>query len=241
MVTYGDMMSLLLCFFVLLLSFSTISEKKYSKAIQSLKGALGVLPRHTSVIQPLPVEQLQPRRPRSIERVARLIRERMLINNRAKDVEVEFDEEGGLKINLPSRILFETARADLMPDAFPVLEDIGAVLKDLPGARIEVCGHTDIRPLISGGRFEDNYHLSYARAKSVMDFIHERSGIPLAAFQVVACGPSQPIATNETEEGMQKNRRVELYVRGDFSDEATEDLRRAIDDLERAFQSGPQQ
>ncbi|MEA3365616.1 MAG: flagellar motor protein MotB, partial [Candidatus Hydrogenedentes bacterium] len=113
MVTYGDMMSLLLCFFVLLLSFSSISEKKYNKAIQSLKGALGVLPKNMSVIQPMPVEQLQSRRTRAIERAARMIRERLLINNKAKDVKVEFDEEGGLKINLPSQILFDTAKAKL--------------------------------------------------------------------------------------------------------------------------------
>jgi chemotaxis protein MotB len=241
MVTYGDMMSLLLCFFVLLLSFSSISEKKYSKAIQSLKGALGVLPRNPSVIQPLPIEQLQPRRPRSIERIARMIRERMLINNKAKDVKVELDEEGGLKINLPSRILFDTAKADLKPDALPVLEDIGSVLKDLPNANIEIRGHTDSRPLTGGGEFKDNYHLSYGRAKSVMDFLHESSEIPLKTFEIVALGPSQPKATNETDAGMQANRRVEIHVRGDFSEETTEDLRRAIDELDNATEIEPQQ
>lgn len=241
MVTYGDMMSLLLCFFVLLLSFSSISEKKYSKAIHSLKGALGVLPKNTSVIQPLLVEQVQPRRYRTIESVARKIRERMLVNNKANDVDVELDEEGGLKINLPSRILFDTAKADLKSEALPVLEDIGAVLKDLPNASIEIKGHTDSRPLTPGGKFEDNYHLSYGRAKSVTDFLHERSQIPLSMFEVVACGPSQPIATNETEEGMQANRRVEIYVRGEFSDETTEDLRRAIGELGDAIEPEPQQ
>lgn len=232
MVTYGDMMSLLLCFFVLLLSFSSISERKYSRAIQSLKGALGVLPRNTSVIEPLPVQQLHPRRPRAIERAARMIRERLLINNKAKDVKVEFDEEGGLKINLPSEILFDTAQAELKSAALSVLDDIAVVLKDLPNAEIEICGHTDSRPLTGGGRFEDNYHLSYARAKSVTDFLHENSGIPMKVFEIVACGPSQPIATNETEEGMQANRRVEIYVRGEFSEETTEELRRAIDALD---------
>ncbi|HQE77107.1 MAG TPA: flagellar motor protein MotB, partial [Candidatus Hydrogenedentes bacterium] len=73
MVTYGDMMSLLLCFFVLLLSFSSVSEKKYSQAVQSLKGALGVLPRNLSVIQPLPIEQLPLNRLRTIERIGRMI------------------------------------------------------------------------------------------------------------------------------------------------------------------------
>ena len=241
MVTYGDMMSLLLCFFVLLLSFSSVSEKKYSQAVQSLKGALGVLPRNLSVIQPLPIEQLPLNRLRTIERIGRMIQERLLINNKAEDVKVEFDEEGGLKINLPSRILFDTAKADLKPDAFPVLEDIGMVLGDLPNAHIEIRGHTDIRPLTPGGKFEDNYHLSYGRAKSVTDFLHERAGIPLGAFEVIACGPSQPIATNETEEGMQANRRVEIKVRGDFSDETTKDLRQKIDQMDSGIGPQPEQ
>jgi len=241
MVTYGDMMSLLLCFFVLLLSFSSISEKKYNKAIQSLKGALGVLPKNTSVIQPLPVEQVQSRRARAVERAARIIRERLLINNKAKDVKVELDEEGGLKINLPSQILFDTAKAKLKTEALSVLEDIGAVLKNLPNAQIEICGHTDSRPLIRGGEFEDNYHLSYGRAKSVTDFLHEHSQIPMAGFEIIACGPSKPIATNETEEGMQANRRVEIYVRGEFSEETTDGLRQAIDALEKGSEGVPPQ
>ncbi|HOF40375.1 MAG TPA: flagellar motor protein MotB [Candidatus Hydrogenedentes bacterium] len=241
MVTYGDMMSLLLCFFVLLLSFSSVSEKKYSQAIHSLKGALGVLPRNLSVIQPLPVEQMAPKRQRTIERIGRMIQERLLINNKAEDIKIEFDEEGGLKINLPSRILFDTARAELKPDAFPVLEDIGMVLKDLPGASIEIRGHTDIRPLTPGGKFEDNYHLSYGRAKSVMDFLHERAQIPLGVFEVIACGPSQPIATNETEEGMQANRRVEINVRGDFSEETTSELRKSIDQMQSGIGLKPEQ
>ncbi|MFO7975976.1 MAG: flagellar motor protein MotB [Candidatus Hydrogenedentota bacterium] len=241
MVTYGDMMSLLLCFFVLLLSFSSISEKKYNKAIHSLKGALGVLPKNISVIQPLPVEQLRTRRSRAMERAARMLVERLLINNKAKDVKVEFDEEGGLKINLPSQILFDTAEAKLKAPALSVLEDIGVVLKDLPNARIEIRGHTDSRPLTGGGRFEDNYHLSYGRAKSVTDFLHERSAIPLGSFEVIACGPSQPIATNETEEGMQANRRVEIHVRGEFSEETTDELRQAIDALENGNEENPQQ
>lgn len=234
MVTYGDMMSLFLCFFILLVSFSSISEKKYSTAVQSLKGALGVLPYNTSVIQPVPVEQLRTRRSHAAERAARMISERLLVNNKAKNVKVEFDKEGGLKINLPSQILFDTAKADLKPEALPVLGDIGSVLRDLPGAKIEIRGHTDSRPLTPGGKFEDNYHLSYGRAKSVTDYLHAQSQIPMETFEIIACGPSQPIATNETEEGMQANRRVEIYVSGEFSEETTGGLRRGIEELEHS-------
>ena len=102
MVTYGDMMSLLLCFFVLLLSFSSVSEKKYSQAVQSLKGALGVLPRNLSVIQPLPIEQLPLNRLRTIERIGRMIQERLLINTRPKTSKSNSTKKGGSRSICPA-------------------------------------------------------------------------------------------------------------------------------------------
>ena len=230
--TYGDMMSLLLCFFVLLLSFSTISEKKYSQAVQSLKGALGVLPRNLAVV-PVNLNQPpgQPRRRRS-EELARRLRRKLQVANRAKDVKVELDEEGGLKINLPSRLLFDSARAELKVDALPLLDDISELLVELPNASIEVRGHTDNRPLRSAAVFDDNFHLSHARARAVMRYLDERRNVPEEQFRLIACGPLEPVATNDTEEGRQANRRVELYVRGDFPDDALEEMRQRIPEFE---------
>ena len=236
-VTYGDMMSLLLTFFVLLLSFSVISEQEFTQAIVSLRGALGVLDKNTGMLDFMP----QPKRSRreaveEMRRLARELRRRMQVLGAEKEIKVELDlEQGGISINLPSRVLFDTASADLRPEAHEILNDVAGVLRDIPEAFIEVRGHTDSRPLRSTSlRFADNWDLSYHRAKSVMFFLRDVAGMATSQFEAIACGPSQPVATNATEEGMQANRRVQLFVRGSF----TEDLKRQIEErVEQMTQS----
>ena len=231
MVTYGDMMSLLLCFFVLLLSFSTISEEAFNKALMSLQGAFGVLDRFDSIVNPVP------RRPKkteeAVEQLARRLRREMQVMAKDTDVKIEFDEEGGLKISLPNKILFESARAELRAEAYPVLNELAEVLKDVPDSFVEVRGHTDARPLTRTPQYRDNYDLSYARADAVTRRLNESGGIPLDQFEIVSCGSSQPIATNTTPEGQQANRRVEVYVRGAFNRGRIEQLRREAEALSR--------
>jgi len=230
-VTYGDMMSLLLCFFVLLLSFSTISEEAFNKAFMSLQGAFGVLDRFDGLINPVP------RRPRKtqeeVERMARKLQRQMQVLAKDSDVTIEFDEEGGLKISLPSEILFESASAALRPGAYTVLNELAEVLKDVPESFIEVRGHTDARPLAYSTNYRDNYDLSYMRADAVARRLNVFGGIPLNQFEIVACGPSQPMATNLTPEGQQANRRVEIYVRGAFNRGKMAELRKKANVLSR--------
>jgi chemotaxis protein MotB len=75
-------------------------------------------------------------------------------------------------------------------------------------------GHTDSRPLADTSVFRDNYELSFARAMTVTRYISDNGHIPLEQFEVISCGPGQPVATNDTPDGQAANRRVEIYVRG---------------------------
>jgi chemotaxis protein MotB len=219
MVTYGDLMSLLMTFFVLLLSFSTINEEEFKEALLSLKGALGVLPRHQSVISLRQPSQRMPRMPQDMEVVARQIMEQLQMLNRDADVEMTYDDNrGGLRIVLPSELLFGSGNADLVTEAYPVLRVVADVLTDLPDPRVEVRGHTDNMPLRNAPQFADNWDLSYARAKNVMAFLQQASGLDPRYLEPVACGESQPLESNATPEGRQANRRVELFMRGDFSE-----------------------
>jgi len=226
-VTYGDMMSLLLCFFVLLISFSVIDEKKFSKAVVSLKGAFGVLPKLASVVGS---ETAPPKKQREeAQRLARKLKRKMQVAGKDQDVKIEYDEQGGLKIVLPNKILFETARADLQPESYTVLQSVAELLAEVPAVFVEVRGHTDSRPLTSTAKYRDNYDLSYARADAVARRLHAAGGIPMNEFEVVACGPGQPVATNDTEDGQQANRRVEIYVRGAFESSRMDLLQRRIE------------
>lgn len=230
MVTFGDLMSLLLTFFVLLLSFSVMEESKVSLAIASIQGALGVMDTSTSIFE---FQQVSEDRasPRSevIERLARRLRRRMQVLGKDDNVSIEFNKKGGLKINLPSEMLFDSTKADLKPESTPVLGDIAAILSVVPDKFVEVRGHTDNRPLRNSGRFRDNHDLSYERARNVMGYLTGPAGMRADEFEVIALGDSQPIASNDTEVGREANRRVEIQIRGDFSDETLEKVQEGMD------------
>jgi chemotaxis protein MotB len=176
------------------------------------------------VPQSLPVQRLQSRVPRSVEKAAREIRNRMQVLGLAAGVDITFDEEGGLLISLPSAILFDFGKADLRPEAYEVINQLASSLSSIEGVFMEVRGHTDNVPLGPQSPFGDNYDLSYHRSKNVMVQLTGPGGIAERNCEVVACGPSQPVADNNTEEGRQTNRRVELYVRGKPSAETLEDV-----------------
>lgn len=211
MATFADLMSLLLTFFVLLLSFSTISEDKFKQALMSLEGGFRPFPMGTGFIAPVP---RPPKQNKDAQQAARRLRRLLQVRGLEKKVKVEFDALGGIKLSLPASLLFEPGEATLRPAALPVIKDIAEVLAELPESFFEVQGHTDARPLANAIRFRDNYDLSYERAHSVTEQMVVTGGLSVNQFEIQALGSSQPLATNETEEGRAANRRVEIYVRG---------------------------
>ena len=90
-------------------------------------------------------------------------------------------------------------------------------------------GRVPPSPVGGNSPFADNYDLSYQRAKNVMLQMTAPGGLQQSACEVIACGPSQPISSNDTEEGRAANRRVQIQVRGDFSKEATVQVQDVID------------
>lgn len=118
------------------------------------------------------------------------------------------DTARGLIVNL-SDVLFDTGKSTLRPIAREKLAKISGIVLAYPDLRLAIEGNTD-----SVGTDEMNQQLSEARANSVRDFLaHEN--IPGASMTSQGFGKSQPVATNDTAEGRQQNRRVELVVSGD--------------------------
>ena len=111
----------------------------------------------------------------------------------------------GVVINLPD-ILFEFDRANLTPEAVRTVGEISEVLRGVEGRRIAVEGHTD-----SIGNVVYNKQLSMRRAESVSRELG-RDGVPAARMHVEGFGEGAPIATNNTEAGRSRNRRVEVIV-----------------------------
>ncbi|MCD6101324.1 MAG: flagellar motor protein MotB [Candidatus Marinimicrobia bacterium] len=212
MTTYSDMVTLLLTFFVLLISFSTIDKVMFDKAMFSIRGALGVLKRNVSMLSnpTVPKESmLDQRRRAALYRNINAMKELARAMGYEKDISVEMTTTGFL-IRMGSRVLFDLGSADLKPEAYPILQLVGEVLKE-DVAEVVVCGHTDNLPIRSG-KYPSNWELSTARALSVVKYLINKVGVPPEILVAAGYSEYRPLVPNTSEENRQKNRRVEFLV-----------------------------
>ena len=125
------------------------------------------------------------------------------------DVSVGFDERG-LVTRVVDRVLFDSGKAKLRFGAGGVLDRIARVLSEVPDQPIGVEGHTDNIPIKVSG-WASNEELSLARARAIADHLIKR-GVAQARFSTIGYGQSRPIISNNTPEGRNKNRRVEIII-----------------------------
>jgi OmpA-OmpF porin, OOP family len=104
-------------------------------------------------------------------------------------------------------ILFDFNKADIKPESEPALQEVAKLLKANPGIRVWVVGHTDYV-----GAADKNVALANARAASVVKALTQKHGIDVKRLSPYGVGPYAPVASNTSEEGRAKNRRVELVV-----------------------------
>lgn len=218
---FGDLMSLLLCFFVLLLSMSSMDAKKIQEAIGSLAGALSVLEGGTKTEisrernqQATPIESSEETANRVVTtQLKKAITEinEMLKTSGGPEIQVE-EAEDGFIIRLPDGLLFQPGSAVIQnEDALLFLKRIALIVKKLPEKlHLKALGHTDINPPNSTSPYKDNWELSTARAVSVIKELIKNRVDPK---KITASGKAEfdPIASNATVEGRTKNRRVELH------------------------------
>lgn len=212
MTTYGDMVTLLLTFFILMFAMSTVNEQKFEQAANSLAEALGVLPKDVGVIGEVSpaigitgIAREQIDMVESIEQIAEIFQEEALQDLAS----IEVTGPGEVLIRLGDKVLFAPGESELKPQAIRVLTGIANSIQGKTET-VYIEGHTDNVP-ISTPEFPSNWELSAARALSVVRLLEE-AGIP--PEQLAAVGHSQyiPIASNDTQEGRAKNRRVELWI-----------------------------
>lgn len=217
--TYSDMVTLLMCFFILLFSLSVLNTRKFLAAMASLQGAFGILDaKSSSGILPGGdgltqggQEQLEAlaRETALLEQLLQEFRQKLQQEGMGDKVAVEL-EERGIVFRFSDAVLFDVGSAEIRPDAQPVLVKIGEIIKSVPNL-VRVEGHTDNWP-ISTERFPSNWELSTGRAASVVRFLIERCGVEPARLQAAGYGEYHPIDTNETPEGRQRNRRVDVLL-----------------------------
>jgi len=123
------------------------------------------------------------------------------------DIEVKEDQ---VTIRLLGEATFDTGKADIRPMFIPLLLKIGEGLGNTQG-ELMIAGHTDNVPL-TGGPFRSNLGLSLARAGAVAEYLLKSSAIDPRRISAMGFGEYRPLTSNETAEGRQKNRRVEIIV-----------------------------
>ncbi len=225
MTTYGDLVTLLLCFFVLLFSFSTIDAQKFQAIMQSVQGSLGALKGGKTVQETFLVneeqsaEQLEELRElEDFKKLQELIENYLEQNGFQNEILVDL-EPRGLLLRFKDNVLFDSGKADLKGNANETLFFLSDLLKqqEFKEKYIRIEGHTDSDPIINIRKYPTNWELSVTRASNVVRFLIEQAG--LQPDRLSASGYSQyhPIAPNDTDGNKGKNRRVDIVIlRSDF-------------------------
>ncbi len=227
MQTYSDMVTLLLAFFILLFSMSIIDEESFRQvmaAVQtSFTGHPSILDEgrdieeedeylpHTGDEAPMDpqvqelLEQWEEAR-EIMEEVEDFLAEEGLQD----EVEPELVADRGIVMHLPDKLLFYRAQAELKPEAWSLLEELADLLREIP-SNVLVEGHTCNLP-ISTAEFPSNWELSAMRAVTVVRYLVEEEGLEPEQLQAIGYGEHHPVASNETEEGRERNRRVTIVI-----------------------------
>ncbi len=182
-ITYGDMMSYLMIFFMILYvgtASRSIKTQMSSKSIEEHFGGKGTV-----------VSELFSRH--GIQKIAKL--------------EIG---ENKIRIVFQAPVLFDSGAADLKRGSASGLRQLAQSLKELPN-NIQIEGHTDNQPLGPHSHFASNWELSAARAFAVLRFF-ESEGIAASRLSAIGYGEFRPVAPNTTEAGRMKNRRIEINI-----------------------------
>jgi len=204
-ITYGDLMSYLMIFFLMMFSFAMTKtdkakSRRYEESLMNIQKSFG------GKINSKSLERAKAQE--NEEKVVSNLKETMETRDLKSVLQIESTEHR-IKLVLTESVLFGSGLADLKEPARKVLAPISAELKKLPND-IVIEGHTDNVP-IKGGKYSSNWELSMARAYSVLLFFSEQ-GIEPRHLAGIGYGENRPIGDNATSVGRAQNRRIEISL-----------------------------
>ncbi|MCL2684662.1 MAG: flagellar motor protein MotB [Synergistaceae bacterium] len=220
--TYADMITLILCFFVLLFAFSNLDVVKFEQMATSFQRAFNLLPGGPSSsnrggifdggLMQNPGDTARETDSNQLYTSSRVLAlvQRALKDDSGSDQVTFTVSERGVVISLSEQMLFAEGSAKLQPEAMRIIYKIGSVLNRLPN-QISVEGHTD-SGIPERSIYIDNWGLSSARASRVTAYLNEQMGIPQNRLRAVGFGASAPLVPNNSEENMRLNRRVDIVI-----------------------------
>lgn len=216
MVTFSDMVTLLLCFFVLLLSFANTDTIKFKEVLGSMKDAFGVQKERLELGKEggmqLPIELQSSPSKDDVEK-ERLVN---LLKSAAKEESFEKNTliaivQSGVKMelmDLAGNAMFKPGGAVLLETSRKMLRKLIPTIRET-SYKITVEGHTDNSPL-RGGKYPSNWELSSARAGAVVRFFIEEGKLEPLRFKAVGHAETLPLRENDTPENKARNRRVSV-------------------------------
>ncbi|WP_085509124.1 flagellar motor protein MotS [Thalassobacillus devorans] len=248
MVTYSDLMTLILVFFILLFSMSQIDLVKFEAISESFRNRMIFDFYPSPVEMDNPTERTDPlesgeasnefenptneMNATTYDSEAEEANDENDLDQLVEEVEAFLDKnelnevisanrtDRGVVLVLQEQLLFDSGEAKVLESGKPFLSKVGTLLTNIPND-ITVEGHTDNRP-ISTFRYPSNWELSGARASSVIRYIVRETSLDSERFSAIAYADTRPAVPNDTPENWSKNRRVEIVILEDtYNNEQT--------------------
>lgn len=192
MMSYSDLVTLLLAFFVLFFAISQVDQAKFEAIME-----------YFSQSDKLPLSELE-----------KVVNQLVADHNLEEAVEVSLTADG-LLLTFQDKILFDSGKADLKHGAYPILGGIGDILKSekVANRSIRVEGHTDTVPLSKKSEYPSNWELSAARATHVIRYLIGRQVEPKRFVAIGYADTRLRVEEKGENRGLQANRRVSLIIK----------------------------
>ena len=216
--TYADLVTLLLCFFVLLFAMSTVDAQKFKAFVSSFQGGAGVMPGGDSIDNmPTLSGDSEEEKDQEMEDLTAI---KLLIDEYSEEQGIQAEiktviGERGLLIRSLDNVFFDSGKAEIKPEAKSMLDFIAEIIKkeEFQGRQIRIEGHTDSDPIISiSNRYPTNWELSAIRSTNVLRYLVEYQNIEGNRVSSSGYGSERPLVTNDTAENKAINRRVDIII-----------------------------
>ncbi len=218
LVTYADLMTLLLVFFVLLYTLTSVERNQYSKVVDSIKIKIENSEELVGLMDLVNIPELLDTRITLEDITGLKSREKSLFEDLTRFARSSSEKEylstrildGRIIVTINGKALFGSGSASLNPSAATVIDDLVDILYDYPDYTVNIKGHTDDHP-ISTEFFPSNWELSAIRATTVLRYLISRGLLP-DRLTATGYGDAMPLLPNTSEENRSQNRRVEFVL-----------------------------
>jgi len=217
LVTFADMVTLLLCFFVLLLSFANTDAIKFKEVLGSMKDAFGVqkerleLGKQGGMELPIKLESTPSKSELEKDQLVNLLKTMVREEGIDKNAMIAL-ARSGVKMEImetAGNAMFKPGGTELLDSSKRVLRKLIPIMREISYYKVTVEGHSDNVPLRSG-LYPSNWELSSARAGSVVRFFIEEGNLDPKRFTAAGHADTQPLVDNDTPDNRSKNRRVSI-------------------------------